>query len=148
MVHMRASFSLNRPYGPEQARAFLEQLLPSAPDIPVQIAHMASSGPGYNDPKGHSVIEILAEAAAAGDKRTKNLWFDVTTVAAGSNSPEISALLVKLIRKIGVKKILYGTDAALGSNLRPRESWEAFCRLDLTDQELKAIAKNVAPYLR
>jgi uncharacterized protein len=148
VVHMRASISLNRPYGPEQARAFLEQLLPSAPDIPVQIAHLAASGPGYEDPKAHSVIEALAEAMANGDRRTKNLWFDITTVAAPTNSPETSALLVRLIRQIGLKKILYGTDAAIGSNLRPRESWEAFCRLDLTDKEIKTIAKNVAPYLR
>src|SRR5688500_12681762 len=31
-VHMRASISLKRPYGAEQARVFLEQLLPAAPN--------------------------------------------------------------------------------------------------------------------
>ena len=51
IVHMRASISKKRPYGPEQARAFLE-LLSFAPDIPVQIAHLASSGPGYDGSSG------------------------------------------------------------------------------------------------
>jgi predicted TIM-barrel fold metal-dependent hydrolase len=147
VVHMRASFSKKRPYGPEQARAFLE-LLSSAPDIPVQIAHLASSGPGYDHPPGHSVIEVLADAVAKKDPRTRKLWFDVATNAHPTNSAEVSALLVRLIRQIGVKRILYGTDSALGNNLRPRESWEAFRQLKLSEKEMKTIAGNVAPYFR
>jgi len=148
VVHMRASISLKRPYGAEQARVFLEQLLPLAPDIPVQIAHFASSGPGYDDPPAHAVIEVLAEAVAKKDPRTRNLWFDFATNVVPENSSEISAVLVKLIRQIGVKKVLYGSDAAAGSNLRPREGWAALTRLELSEKELKTIAKNVAPYLR
>jgi predicted TIM-barrel fold metal-dependent hydrolase len=146
-VHMRASISKKRPYGPEQARAFLE-LLSFAPDIPVQIAHFASSGPGYNDPPGHSVIEVLADAVAKKDSRTRKLWFEVSTNAHPENPAEISDLLVKLIRRIGVKRILFGSDAATGNNLRPRESWEAFRQLKLSEKEIKTIAKNVAPYFR
>jgi predicted TIM-barrel fold metal-dependent hydrolase len=148
VVHMRASFSLKRPYGEEQARVFLEQLLPQAPDIPVQIAHFASSGPGYDDPPAYSVMKVFAEAIEKKDPRTRNLWFDLASNVVPENSAEISALIVRLIRQIGVKKILYGTDAATPSNLRPRESWEAFTRVGLTEKELKTIAKNVAPYLR
>jgi predicted TIM-barrel fold metal-dependent hydrolase len=148
VVHMRASISKNRPYGAEQARIFLEQLLPLAPDITVQIAHLAASGPGYDDPKAQEALGVFAGAMEDHDRRTRNLWFDITTVAVPANSAELSALLVKRIRQIGVKKILYGTDAALGGNLRPRESWEAFCRLELSEKEKNTIAKNVAPYLR
>lgn len=150
VVHMRASISKNRPYGAEQARAFLEQLLPLVPDVPVQIAHMASSGPGFNDPPAHSVLEVLADAVARGDRRTRKLWFDVTTVAVPGNTAETSALLVKRIRQIGVKRILYGSDASVGSNpnLLPREAWGAFRQLKLSNKEIQAIAKNVAPYLR
>jgi uncharacterized protein len=149
VVHMRASISKNRPYGPEQARAFLE-LLSFAPDIPVQVAHLAASGPGYDDPPAHSVLEVLADAVAKNDPRTRKLWFDVTTVAVPGNSAETSALLLRQIRQIGVKRILYGSDAAVGSNpnLLPREAWQAFRRLELSEKEIKTIAKNVAPYLR
>ena len=148
VIHMRASISKRRPYGPEQARAFLEQLLPLVPDVPVQIAHLAGSGPGYNDPPADSVLEVLADAVAKHDPRTRNLWFDVATVAVPQNSPEAVALLVKRIRQIGVKRILYGSDAATGSNLRPREGWEAFRQLPLSKREIATIARNVAPYLR
>lgn len=148
VVHMRASISKQRPYGPEQARAFLDQLLPLVPDVPVQIAHLAGSGPGFGDPQGDSVLEVLADAAAKNDPRTRKLWFDVATVAVPQNSAEASALLVRRIRQLGVGRILYGTDAATGPNLRPRESWEAFCRSGLSQKELKTIAGNVAPYLR
>jgi uncharacterized protein len=148
VAHMRASISKQRPYGPEQARAFLEQLLPLVPDIPVQIAHLAASGPGYDDPEADSVLAVLADAVAKKDRRTRKLWFDVTTVAIPRNSAEVSALLVKRIRQLGVNRVLYGSDAATGSNLRPREAWEAFCRLDLSKKELETIAGNVAPYLR
>jgi predicted TIM-barrel fold metal-dependent hydrolase len=147
IVHMRASISKKRPYGPEQARAFLE-LLSFAPDIPVQIAHLASSGPGYDDPPAHSVIEVLADAVEKKDPRTRKLWFDVASNAFPTNSAEVSELLVKLIRRIGVKRILYGTDAAVGNNLAPREAWEAFRQLKLSEKELKTIAGNVAPYFR
>lgn len=149
VVHMRVSISKKRPYGPEQARLFLE-LLSFAPDIPVQIAHMAGAGPGFNDPSSHSVLEVLADAVAKNDRRTRKLWFDVTTIAVPGNSAEISALLVKRIRQIGVNRILYGSDAAVGSNpnLLPREAWAAFRRLELSKKEIKTIAKNVAPYLR
>ena len=147
VVHMRASISKKRPYGPEQARAFLE-LLSFAPDVPVQIAHLASSGPGYMDPAAHSVIEVLAEAVAKKDPRTRKLWFDVASNAHPRNSAEASELMVKFIRQIGVKRILYGSDAATGNNLQPRESWEAFRQLKLSKKEMKTIAGNVAQYFR
>jgi uncharacterized protein (TIGR02246 family) len=148
VVHMRASISRGRPYGAAQARVFLEQLLPLAPDIPVQVAHLAGTGPGYDDPPSDSAMAVLAEAVKRGDPRTRRLWFDVTTVADTGISPANAAKLVKRIRQVGVERILYGSDAAIGENLRPRESWSAFRRLPLTDGELDRIARNVAPHLR
>jgi predicted TIM-barrel fold metal-dependent hydrolase len=147
-VHLRASISLKRPYGPAQAQVFLEQLLPAAPDVPVQVAHLAGTGPGYDDPPSDSVMDVLAKAAGQGDPRTRNLWFDVASVADRGISPANAAKLVQRIRQAGPGKILYGTDSAAGDNLRPRESWEAFRKLPLSPQELERIASNVAPYLR
>ena len=146
-VHMRASISKNRPYGPEQARLFLK-LLSFAPDIPVQVAHMASSGPGFVDPPAYSVIEVLADAMAKKDHRTRKLYFDVASNAHPENTAEASERMVKLIRQIGAKRILFGSDAATGDNLRPLEAWESFRQLKLSEKEIKTIAGNVAPYLR
>ena len=148
VVHSRASISLDRPYGAEQARLFLEQLMPLAPNITVQIAHLAGSGPGYNDPKADAALEVYIDAIAKHDPRTKNLWFDLTTSAYSANSPERSALLAKRIRAIGVKRVLYGTDVTIGPNLSPRDSWGEVCRLELSDKEIRTIAQNKAPYLR
>jgi predicted TIM-barrel fold metal-dependent hydrolase len=148
VVHLRASISRNRPYGAAQARVFLDELLPLAPDIPVQVAHMAGTGPGYDDPRADSAMAFLAEAVASRDPRTRRLWFDVTTSADPDITPANAARLVARIRRVGVERILYGSDAYAGGNLAPREGWAAFRRLPLTEREFDRIARNVAPYLR
>ncbi len=146
VIHMRASISRKRPYGARQAEIFLEQLAPLAPDVVVQIAHLAGTGPGYEDPPADSAMAFFADAVERGDPRTKNLWFDVTSVVDRNIAPATAALVARRIRQVGVKRILYGTDAAVGTNLRPRESWAAFRRLPLTEDEFKQIARNIAPY--
>ena len=148
VVHLRASISRHRPYGAAQARVFLEQLLPLVPDVPVQVAHLAGTGPGYDDPPADSALAVLAEAVQRGDPRTRRLWFDVATVADRDISPANAALVARRIRQVGVERILYGSDAAVGDNPRPREGWATFRRLPLTEEELARIAGNVAPYLR
>ena len=147
VVHLRASISRNRPYGRAQALAFLEQLLPLVPDISVQIAHLAGTA-GYDDALADSAMAVLAQAVANRDPRTRQLWFDVTTVADLNISPANAALVARRIRQVGVERILYGSDAAAGGNLQPREGWAAFRRLPLTEDEFERIARNVAPHLR
>jgi predicted TIM-barrel fold metal-dependent hydrolase len=144
-VHMRASVSQKFPYGAEQGRLFLE-LLAQTPDVPVQIAHMGGTGPGFEDPPSHAAIAVLTEAAAKGDPRTRKLWFEVASIAHPSNTAETSALIVRLLRQAGIERVLYGSDSALHDNLRPREAWAAFKALPLTEAELTRIARNVAPY--
>ena len=148
LIHMRASISLKRPYGAPEAQIFLEQLMPLVPDVPVQVAHMAGAGPGYEDPPSDAVMAYLADAAGRGDPRTRNLWFDVASMADRDISPASAAKLVERLRRAGLHHVLYGTDAATGDNLRPQEAWAAFCKLPLTRAELAAIAGNVAPYLK
>jgi len=148
VVHLRASISRKRPYGAAQARIFLEQLLPLVPDVTVQVAHLAGTGPGYDDPPADSAMAVLAAAVEQRDPRTDRLWFDVASIVDRDISPANAALVVRRIRQVGVGRILYGTDAALGDNLRPRESWAAFRCLPLTKEEFQRIAGNVAPYLR
>jgi predicted TIM-barrel fold metal-dependent hydrolase len=147
VIHTRASISRKRPYGAVQARAFIE-LLPAAADVVVQVAHMAGTGPGFDDPPAHEVLAVLADAMEKRDPRVRNLWFDVASVAHPENPPAVSELLARRIRQVGVGRIVYGTDSAAGDNLRPRESWAAFRKLPLSEAQLDQIARNVAPYLR
>lgn len=132
---------LDETYGREHAGIFLNQILPAAPDIPVQIAHFAGGGPGYTD----EALEVYAEAIAAGDPRTKNLYFDVATVA-DEQPEEVLRTFAKRIRQVGPGRILYGTDMAPPT---ARQRWLIFrTTVPLTDEEFKTIAGNMAPYLR
>ena len=148
VVHLRASISRNRPYGAAQAQVFLEQLLPLVPEVPVQVAHLAGAGPGYDDPPAHDAMAVLAEAVEKGDPRTNQLWFDVATVVDRNMSGYHASLVARRIRQVGIERILYGSDAAIGDNLRPQEGWAAFRQLPLTDAEFRKIAGNLAPYFR
>jgi predicted TIM-barrel fold metal-dependent hydrolase len=138
VVHL---WTLEDTYGRKHAEAFLSQILPAAPDIPVQIAHFAGGGPGYTD----EALEVYAEAIAAKDPRTKNLYFDFATVADGQTK-EVLQKLAERIRQVGPGRVLYGTD--LGPPAA-RQSWMNFrMTVPLTDEEFKTIAGNVAPYFR
>lgn len=148
VVHLRANIGKRRPYGERQARIFLGQVLPAAPDVVVQVAHLAGSGPGFEDPPARAVLGVLAEAMARGAPQTRNLWFDVASIADRDLSPDAAALMAWRIRQIGVGRVLYGTDSAQGDNLRPADAWAAFRRLPLTEDELARIAENVPPYWR
>ncbi len=147
-VHLRASISKKRPYGARQAKIFLEQLMPLATRIPVQVAHFAGTGPGYEDPPSNEVMGVLAKAAAAGDPNTRQLYFDVASVVTPDISPAHAQEMARRIRQVGLDKVLFGSDAATPGNMRPKEAWAAFRTLPLTDEEFARIAGNVAPYLR
>ncbi len=143
VVHMRANTS--QKMGREEALLFLNELLPAAPDVTVQIAHMGGAG-GVEPTIFDEVLGVFVEAIAKGDPRTKNLWFDVTSVAADL-TPQNAARIVERIRQLGVQRILFGSDAPTPNNL-PRLTWAAFRRLPLTDPECRTIESNVAPYVR
>ena len=89
---------------------------------------------------------VFVDAIAKGDPRTKNLWFDVTSVAS-SPTPFNTQRIADRIRQLGVQRVVFGSDAATPNNL-PRLAWEAFRKVPLTDAELSRIENNVAPYLR
>ncbi|MFL6258121.1 MAG: amidohydrolase family protein [Thermoanaerobaculia bacterium] len=134
-------WTLDKRYGREDAQIFLDKLLPAAPDVPVQIAHFAGGGPGYTD----QALAVYADAIAANDPRTKNLYFDVATVA-DEQSAEVLKTFARRIRQIGLHRVLFGTD--LGPPM-PRQSWLIFrTTVPLTDDEFRTIAGNVAPYFR
>lgn len=124
--------------GGEYARLFIDHVLSAAPDIPVQIAHMAGGGRSTL-----SALEVFAAAIAAGDPRTANLYFEMSGGLTEGQSPERLRKDAELMRKIGIDRILYGSDAA-----EPRLAWALFRMIPLSDEEFRAIASNVAPYLR
>ena len=147
VVHMRASFSLQLPYGADAARTFLNELVPAAPDVVIQVAHMAGGG-GPGDQQAGQALDVFVEAFARSDARTRNLYFDASGLNALIAVPDEATGIVTRMRRIGLDRILYGSDGAAGGNAPPRESWATFRKLPLSDAEFRTIAANVPPYLR
>lgn len=138
-----------RPYGREQAEVFVKELLPAAPDVVVQIAHFW----GGNE-FAPAALAVFADAVAAKDPRARNLYFDLTEVEAAasvSSDPDKTMQeIARRIRQIGLKRVLYGSDAAATADSPPTAlRWARLRRkLPLTNEELRVVAGNVAPYVR
>jgi len=139
---------VGKPFGKAQAETFVNEVLPEAAQVTVQIAHLGGSGPRL-DPGTMAGMIVLSEAVAAGNPRMRNVYFDMTTNVMARSSGDDAAFMAARIHQIGVPRILYGSDIAIQGNPAARESWTMFrMKTPLTAQEFDAIAANVAPYLR
>jgi predicted TIM-barrel fold metal-dependent hydrolase len=148
VVHMRASFNPRQPYGRDEARIFLDELVPAAPDVVIQIAHLAAGGAPV-DPGADEALEVFIEAIGKGDSRTQRLYFDAPSVSPTVAITSAKAVAIaSQIRRLGVQRVLFGSDAATGGELTPRAAWESLRKLPLTESELRTLATNVAPYLK
>ena len=147
VVHMRASISRRLPYGRDEARIFLDDLLPAAPDVPVQIAHLSGAGGFGDDPPLDRALEVFVEAIAGGDPRAARLLFDVATSVTPKAPPEERARIARRLRAARTRRVLYGSDAATPGN-SPRDGGPRSAACPLSAPELSAIAGNVAPYVR
>jgi len=146
VVHLHTSLDKQRKYGADQARVFLNELLSAAPDVPVQIAHLAGAG-GY-DAAMDSALGVFTDAIAKHDARMNNVWFDVATVVRSDTPVDELQQIAGRIRQIGVERVLYGSDAPTSSLAYPKAGWAAFQRLPLTSAEFRVIANNITPYMR
>jgi len=144
VVHAHANIDHNRPYGAKQARVFLERLLPAAPDVTVQIAHLAGGG-GY-DRAVDEALGVYAEAVEHGDPRVRRLYFDASGIPIAGMWEQSAALLSRRMRQIGMGRILFGCDSPVPGN-SPREFLERWHKLPLIAEEFRRIESNTAPYL-
>ncbi|KFI08250.1 amidohydrolase family protein [Massilia sp. BSC265] len=133
-----------RETGVREARLLVDQLLPHAPGVPVQVAY---SGEGEASPQ-LAALGVLADAAARQDPRMRHVWVDVAAFARPGLSAADARRLVRRLRQVGMERVLYGSDAEIGADVGPREAWAAFRSLPLTDAEAARVANNVMPYLR
>jgi len=145
LVHMRARGGNN--YGAEDARIFLDQVVPTAPGIEIVVAHLGASGPGY-PPQNDEVMAVFAGAAERHDPRMANLYFDVATNVTDEITPADAATVARRIRQIGATRILYGSDLSPpGGSVR--RGWEIFRdKVPLTAAELQQIANNRTRFVR
>lgn len=145
-VHMRSSVTMKRPYGAAQAKVFLDRLLPEAPDVTVQIAHLAGAG-GYEDPAIDEALGVFADAIESNDPRMKRVYFDISGVMRPGIKPESTGRIVARVRQLGLERVLYGSDGGPTAAGAPKARLADYERLPLTDTEFRTIAANVAPYV-
>jgi predicted TIM-barrel fold metal-dependent hydrolase len=145
VVHLRSRGGTN--YGAEDAQLFLDRLLPNAPDVVVQVAHLAGGGefPDYAE----QAMDVFATAIERGDPRTRNLYFDQTTVATAETTPEDGARIARIIRRVGVNRVFFGSDMPVSGNPPPAEGWAIFeAKVPLTPAEMRMLALNEPPYAK
>lgn len=145
VVHLRSR--TGTPYGREDAQLFLDRLLPRALDVVVQVAHLAGTA-GFPD-YAEQAMDVFASAIERKDPRTRNLYFDQTAVATSESTPDEGARAARMIRRVGVQRVFFGSDMPVGGNPPPAESWAIFkAKVPLTAAELRTIALNEPPYAR
>ena len=143
VIHL---WTVDKDYGASHSEALLNEVLPAAPDVVIQIAHMGASGPGYHSDEA---FEVFARAAEAGDPRMKNVYTDVASMVTDDVSDDTLQLVAKRLRQFGLERVLFGSDRAPGGgNETPKDAWSAFLRLPFTPEEFRSVAGNVAPYMR
>ena len=146
VVHVRASVTQKLAYGRDEALIFLNDLMPAAPDVVVQVAHLAGAG-SWQDEGAQQALEVLADAVARRDPRTRLLYFDVTALGAPA-TPDTAQRIAAMIRQLGTHRVLFGSDATT-EKTTPNDAWVALRKLlPLTDDEFRAIAIGVPPYMQ
>jgi predicted TIM-barrel fold metal-dependent hydrolase len=144
-VHLHPNVDHHRPYGAKEAQIFMSEVLPAAPHVPVQVAHLGGSG-GYDDPTTDAALSVFLNAIAHHDPRVSHLYFDISGVAGLGNWENMKQLIASRIRDVGIHRILFGSDGAWTS-FTPVRAEAAFHSLPLTRVEFHVIDTNVPPYM-
>lgn len=133
-------------YGALDVQRFVEDVLPAAGSTPVQIAHAA--GWGAINAAALSALGAFAHAMEADPRRFQHVWFDLSGVWNDSTSDADTQALVALIRKIGPRHFLAGSDWPFNGVDLADYYDRVYPQLPLTREEWAIIRGNVAPYAR
>ena len=130
-------------FGSVEARIVIESVLPHAGKSIVQVAH---AGGGYPFRLDHhaDILNLFAEYIAADDPRTRRVLFDLSYVPAPEEGPDTVAALSEAMRRIGVERFLFGSDYNV---LSPAAQVAALTRLQLTEDEMRILRVNCAPWV-
>ncbi len=126
-------------FNASDAELFIREVLPSAGDSWVQIAH-AGGGLPLKDGNHSAVLRTFADHIAQDDPRTRHVLFDLSYVPAPHES---AAGLTEQIRRIGIKRFLFGSDYNV---LTPKQEIKNLGKLGLTKEEWDALRENCAPW--
>jgi predicted TIM-barrel fold metal-dependent hydrolase len=143
VIHLRGQ---RMDYGVPDVQRFVEDVLPAAGNTSLQIAH--AGGWGGLDKATLSALGAFADAIETNPQRFRHVGFDLAGVWTDKSSDADKQALVALIRRIGLKHFLPGSDWPYnGDNLADYYD-RVYPELPLTQREWELIRKNVAPYAR
>ncbi|MEO8061207.1 MAG: amidohydrolase family protein [Pseudomonadota bacterium] len=140
VVHLRTARSHG--YGAAQARVVLDELLAAAPDVRVQIAHLAGGGGGSLDAGAEQALSAFEEAFARKDPHVKNLYFDLSGAVGGEGWPANAPVITRHIRALGVAHIVYGSDGGDPTDPLAKAVVAAYRLLPLSKAEFSVIDGN------
>jgi predicted TIM-barrel fold metal-dependent hydrolase len=128
--------------GSADAAVVLESLLPLAPLVPVQLAHLAGGG-SFGEGADRAVSTFI-RAIQAKSETVANLYFDISAVVNARQPLWLRWRIAERVREIGIERILYGTDGT-----RAAEDWAELRELlPLTVDEFAVLQANRLPILK
>lgn len=146
VIHLRTRRA--HPYGAAQARVFMDELLAAAPDITVQIAHLAGGGGGSLDDGAQEMLNEFAAAILRKDPKVAHLTFDLSGAIGGDGWPARAQLVANHLRALGVSRIYYGSDGGDPTDPPAKAVVAAYRQLPLTAAEFRTISTNAAPWIK
>lgn len=151
IVHLRTR---REDFGRREVETFIDAVLPAAPDVPVQVAHLGGES-GF-DAGTAAAVEAFASALEEHPARTDRLFFDMAAVPVPAHRARgDSALLEKVraindrvaeaVREIGPDRIVYGTDWPVVSMPAYLEGLRG--ALPMSEKTFRDLIDDTAPYL-
>ena len=153
IIHLRTR---REDYGKKDAKIFINEVMPEAPDVTVQVAHLAGWS-GMDEATQAAVSAFASAIESDQDSPLENLFFDTAeTIIPESRAQGREKLVNKVkginrrtadaIEALGPERVLFGTDWR-GPGKLPSVAAALANDLSLPDDALAAIAENQAPYL-
>jgi uncharacterized protein len=126
------------------AELFIRDVLPSAGESWVQIAHAGGGLPSL-DGNNLRVLRIFADHIVEDDPVTRHVLFDLSYVPAPQETPQTVFALALQVRRIGIKRFLFGSDF---NELTPEEEIKDLAKMGFTQEEWRTLKENCAPWAR
>jgi predicted TIM-barrel fold metal-dependent hydrolase len=124
------------------AELFIRDVLPSAGNSWVQIAH-AGGGMPRQDGNNLAVLRTFADHIVRDDPATRRVLFDISYVPAPDETPKTAVAVTQQMRRIGMKRFLFGSDFNV---LTPLKEVQELRKLGLTKDEWQTLQENCAPW--
>src|SRR5581483_2184754 len=113
------------------AELFIKDVLPSARDSRVQIAH-AGGGLPRQDGNNLGVLRAFANHIEKADPVTRQVLFDLSYVPEPNETAQSASEFTREIRRIGMQRFLFGSDFNV---LTPKQEIRDLRKLGLNEQE-------------